>query len=655
MPKNELVNVNEPSGKPAPTDHFRNAMSLVENKRWLIKSVMSAMADGLSIQDLEMKIVFMNLFMIERFGNHVGEYCYKVYEKREAICDGCPIQKAFEDGQAHKALRVVRSNGGALRFENNASVLRDENGNIVAGLEVTRIVEARETAAEELLKREIRLAQVQSELQEKNDELETILDHIPGLVFYKDLKNTFIKVNKFLADGHRMNKEAFQGRNLAELYPKAEAEKYYSDDLALIREGKPRLNIEEPWETAHGRVWLSTSKVPIYDENNAPKGILGLSFDITEKKAASEKLKEALTFNETLIANSPYGMALYDEIGQCVRANPAGAEIIGGTVGQLLSQNFHTLPSWKQSGLLQVVERVLKSRQIASHTAELHTSFGKEATLEFRVVPVVLSGRIHILLNFVDVTSFYRIQSDLEDERSELARSNEELEKFAFVASHDLRAPLRAIESLAGWVQDDLGGSIPAESAKHLELLRKRTRRMEALLDDLLKYARVGHVGLPCEKVDTNALVRDIADSLGFNGNFVLSFADLPVFTTARLALTRVFLNLLNNAVKHHDKGRGNISIQVRERDAFYEFSVLDDGPGIPEQFLEKMFDLFQTLKPRDTVEGSGMGLAIVRKIVENIGGSVSLHPVRPRGLEVRFTWPVQPLKKTDELLTGMR
>lgn len=144
---------------------FQDAQKIVKNKEKLLETVMTSMGDGLSIQDRDMKIVYQNKFMRENFGNHIGEYCYNVYEKREKICEKCPIRLAYRDGKTHKALRVGQTEKGPFRFENIASVLKDDNGIVVAGMELCRIVEDREKAIDDYRKSE-------QELKKKNKELE---------------------------------------------------------------------------------------------------------------------------------------------------------------------------------------------------------------------------------------------------------------------------------------------------------------------------------------------------------------------------------------------------------------------------------------------------------------------------------------------------
>ncbi len=224
----------------------------------------------------------------------------------------------------------------------------------------------------------------------------------------------------------------------------------------------------------------------------------------------------------------------------------------------------------------------------------------------------------------------------------ELERSNKELATFAYVASHDLRSPLRGIAQLAEWIVEDMPEGVPPEIAAHIALMRSRVARMERLLDDLLSYSRVGRVEGETAEADVAELCRESFELLAPPPGFRLVLeGDLPRLTTRRTPLAQVFQNLIGNAIKHRDRDDGTITVSARAVRGGYAFTVADDGPGIPPQFHERIFGLFQTLKPRDEVEGSGMGLALVRKQVELYGGQVVVRSEDgSRGAAFEFTWP---------------
>jgi signal transduction histidine kinase len=253
-----------------------------------------------------------------------------------------------------------------------------------------------------------------------------------------------------------------------------------------------------------------------------------------------------------------------------------------------------------------------------------------------------------ILLHVVDVTELVRSRrlieahaEDLTRATQSLTRINRELDQFAYVASHDLKAPLRGISSLAQWIEDDLGEKLSPENRKHLALLRSRIQRMDALIDGLLLYSRAGRVRNREELVDVRQLSSEVIEMLSPPPEAVIELsAGLPVFETEKLPLQQVLLNLVANAIKHSGRRDTSVRIAAREHGEFFEFTVQDNGAGIPRQFQNRVWEIFQTLQPRDKVEGAGIGLALVKKNVEARGGRAWLESTESEGTIVHFLWP---------------
>lgn len=246
-----------------------------------------------------------------------------------------------------------------------------------------------------------------------------------------------------------------------------------------------------------------------------------------------------------------------------------------------------------------------------------------------------------VILVLKDITEQIRDKALLDRHLSDLERSNADLEQFAYVASHDLKAPLRAIDNLAGWIEEDIAEHMSDDSREHMTLLRGRIGRLEALLEGLLRYARTGRDETEQSWVDTASLVSEAVELLGEPEIVSVDIpCDLPRIHTSAAALQQVFRNLIGNAVKHRDRDDVCVEIGCRDLEAVWEFSVTDDGPGIPEQYHDRVFQMFQTLKRRDEVEGSGLGLAMVRKLVRAHGGEIDLESREgERGSVFRFTW----------------
>jgi signal transduction histidine kinase len=226
-----------------------------------------------------------------------------------------------------------------------------------------------------------------------------------------------------------------------------------------------------------------------------------------------------------------------------------------------------------------------------------------------------------------------------------LGDRNRELDQFAYVASHDLKAPLRAIANLSEWIEEDLEGQASPEVQQHMNLLRKRVHRMEALINGLLDYSRVGRSKVPIETVNVATLLAEVIDSLDPPPTFRIEAKAMPTIQARRLPLSQVFSNLISNAIKHchRDDGShrddGKIWITAQRKDKFYEFAISDNGQGIAPEHQTRIFTIFQTLEPRDKTENTGIGLSIVKKIVETEGGKVWVESEPGKGATFRFTW----------------
>jgi signal transduction histidine kinase len=235
-------------------------------------------------------------------------------------------------------------------------------------------------------------------------------------------------------------------------------------------------------------------------------------------------------------------------------------------------------------------------------------------------------------------------ERELRTNNRHLSRSNRDLEDFAYVASHDLKTPLTGIHSAAEWLEEDLRDILSDESRKILGLMRSRINRMGKLLDDLLTYSRAGRTDTAIGETDVAAIFEGILEVLGPPAHITVRVeGELPVLVTASAQLEQVLRNLINNAIKHHDKPSGEVVLSGRRVGDFVEFLVRDDGPGILPEFHDKIFQLFQTLKRRDELEGSGMGLALVKKLVEQQNSRITVHSRGDgTGAEFRFLWPSQ-------------
>lgn len=279
---------------------------------------------------------------------------------------------------------------------------------------------------------------------------------------------------------------------------------------------------------------------------------------------------------------------------------------------------------------------------------------GTFTTVEVSMVRLEVDSGVLLLVTLVDLTERIAAKAALEAYASELERSNRDLDDFANVASHDLKAPLRAVIKLAAFIEEDAGEFLPEESLSDLRLLRGRAERLDNLLAGLLDYSRVGRIAVEAERIDPSETVEEVIELYVPSERFdFIVDGHLPPVYAPRAAFYLVLRNLVMNSVKHHDLPRGTLRLSAIEEGDLVRYRLEDDGPGVPAQYADRIFQLFETLRPRDEVEGSGLGLAMVKKTMESLGGSVELVARPGRGAAFDILWPgrprrMQPLQSMD-------
>jgi len=236
----------------------------------------------------------------------------------------------------------------------------------------------------------------------------------------------------------------------------------------------------------------------------------------------------------------------------------------------------------------------------------------------------------------------------------ELRQANADLEEFTYVASHDLRSPLRGIADLVEWIGEDLGTEAPVALRRNLDRIRQRIRRMDRLMDDLLSYARAGRAATDYTSIDLAALVRGILDMQPLPATMQVRLAlDVESFQALRVPLETALRNLLANAARHHDRTDGRVLVQARHEGNQCLIEVIDDGPGVPAAAQVRIFKLFQTASTAER-GGSGIGLALTKRLVEVHGGQLELVSPWPpgggaRGACFRIVWPRFARRTSDD------
>ena len=364
-----------------------------------------------------------------------------------------------------------------------------------------------------------------------------------------------------------------------------------------------------------------------------------LKREIVEREKAEERFRSA-------VDSAWSGMVMSDAEGKMVLVNRTAERLFGYERGELLGRQVEEL----LPEALRETHREDRARFMASPTIRAmgagrdirgRRKDGEDVPVEIRLNPIQTSDGTFVLSSIIDITERKQSHSLLEAKTRELERSNSALDEFAHVVSHDLKAPLRGIASLASWIVEDSLPALSPESREHLALLSERTKRMSRMIEGILDYSRSGRSAHDDKGVDSRAVVEEVIDSLAPPETLRVRIEGrMPILYYDWTQLAQVFQNLIDNAIQHHGKPRGEVVVSCTESPEQFEFSVRDDGVGIPERHHQRIFRIFQVLEPDPERRHAGIGLAVVKRIVELHGGAVSVESVPGAGTTFRFSVP---------------
>ncbi|MFB3818475.1 MAG: PAS domain S-box protein [Candidatus Methylomirabilales bacterium] len=444
------------------------------------------------------------------------------------------------------------------------------------------------------------------------------------------------------------------------VFPSEDAWRDYTDRLIADRQLS---NFELCLQRKDGTPFWALINVGLSEPDAQGEALMeGTLVDITERKQAEEalrrvpellarkieertvELKQALESLEREMAarqalstfpeQNPHPVLRVRQDGLLLYANPASAPMLeswGCQEGRLLPEELR--------------QEFLESLALNA-AQELELVCGARI-YSLACTPHPAQGYVNVYGR--DITKRKRIEAQQERLVKDLEAVNQELRQFAYVVSHDLKAPLRAISALAGWLRKDYADKLGGEAAEHLVLLEGRARRLNTLIDGVLEYSRLGRTVEPRVPVDLRAAVGEVLDLLGWPPAVRIHLGPLPTVMAIRMPLQQILLNLLQNAIKFNDKPQPEVRIACEAVPGYWQVSVADNGPGIAERHFDKIFLMFRTLAPRDKVESTGIGLALAKKAVELQGGRIWVTSREGEGATFWFTLP------RDENVEGER
>ncbi len=344
---------------------------------------------------------------------------------------------------------------------------------------------------------------------------------------------------------------------------------------------------------------------------------------------------------KNLIETLQTGVLILDaETHAILYANPMALSIIQATEIQVLGQVCHKFVCPAERGKCPITDL---NMTVDNAERILLNVRGEKIPIIKSVKSTVIDGRGLLIETFVDISDRKKMENVNAQLIRDLEVANNELNDFAYIVSHDLKAPLRAIGSLSQWLYTDYKDKFDEKGKTQLDLLVNRVTRMQNLIDGILEYSRVGRIQKDKEDFDPDNLVREVIDSLSPPRHIsIVIDKPLPTVHYEKTSFRQIFSNLIGNAIKYMDKAQGEIHIGCTQDGNYWKFFVKDNGPGIDEKYYDLVFQIFQTLNARDDIESTGIGLSIVKKIVETYGGKIWIESDLGKGSTFYFTIPMK-------------
>jgi PAS domain S-box-containing protein len=620
-------------------------IALVESQQF-VQKVAATMPGMLYVYDLiEQRNIYSNRHSLELVGYTPEQLEELGTDITPSIVhpDDLPRAMAYQ-AQFNTALpgevleieyRVLQANGEWCWLLSQSTVFNTTPaGDVRQILGVSIDITDRKRAEEEL-------HQSQALVQRQLMEIEAIYQTAPiGLTIF-DRELRYQRVNQRLAEINGIAAEDHIGRTLREIVPSVADE---NEPLlhSIFATGEALLNLEISGETGAApgvqRTWIENC-YPLRDETGQVVAINIVVQEITDRKRAELAIQEGKAKLNYLLAAAEFGdwdLNLAD--GTAFRS--LQHDRIFGYESLLAEWSYdmfleHVLPE-DRAGVDRQYQYAIANNEPWDFECQIRRA-------DNQVRWIWASGYVYHDAQGV-ATRMLGLVADITARKTTelaLAERNQDLISFAYTVSHDLKAPLRAISNLSVWIEEDLEGKLAPETEQQFDLLRTRVKRMESMVDSLLLYARAGRQEAQLETFDFAELLAEIIDSIAPPKGFRIEIQPpLPTLTIKRIFLSQVCANLVSNAIKHHNSVEGHLHISAIEHPNYYEFIIKDDGPGIAPEHHAKVFDVFQTFASNENSDSTGIGLAIVKKIVETEQGTIRLESTLGKGTTFYVTWP---------------
>lgn len=550
-------------------------------------------------------------------------------------------------------LRALRGEAGSYEWQwagrtlhCRVGPLRDEAGRITGAAGLALDITERKAVEEGLSRARDDAESLVRQLRESEGRSRTLLASLPQRIFFKDAEGVFVQVNELFARDFGLLPDELLGKTDHDFFPPELAEKYRADDRRIMESGETETLVEFNVVGSTPRV-VEVVKKPVIGDDGEILGVLGVFTDITERKRMEEELAYERHLLHTLMDNLPDLIYFKDTASRFTRINRAHARALGlAEPGEAVGKtDFDFFPADQSHEFCGDEREIFETgRPLLDKIEVIRTATLGMRWFSATKVPVFHEGEVVGLVGVSrDVTD--RVKADLEMKKvaEELRRSNEDLQQFAYVASHDLQEPLRMVASYTQLLARRYRDRLDDDANEFIQFAVDGATRMQGLINDLLQYSRVGTRGVAFERLDLrHALDRSVANlqvAIEESGA-AITHDPLPVVDADPGQMAQLFQNLVGNALKFRGEQPPVIHVGCERSGGEWVISVRDNGIGIDPQYAERIFLIFQRLHGKGEYPGSGIGLSICKKIVTRHGGRIWVESAPEGGSVFCFTLP---------------
>ena len=587
-------------------DALKQAVIKAEDEKNKTKAIIEAMGDGIIIQDTDYKIIYQNQIQNEIFGNRAGEYCYKAYEGRDAICEDCPIELSFKDGKIHKTERSVPTDKGILYVELTGSPLRDSAGKIIAGIKVVRDITG--------------LKRVEETLRESEEKYRALFEATPVGIGIADLEGKILDCNTNMQEMTGFTLEELKSMDISVTYVDSDERKTL---LKTLQETGTVHDWEVRLKRKDGTIYNALLNADLL-ELKGHKVILTTARDITESKRYEREKDRFLK----AFASSTDGITIADEKDRFIYVNEVYAGIFGYHQEELIGNTWHQITP------PEMIAPTEKGLSNTLHNKDVGTFYGEVPGLrkDGMIVPTEVRGKGiwddngnyqgHIC-NVRDITERKRSEEAMKKYARELEEANQLKDLFTDIIRHDLLNPVTVIKGFSEILSEN--ESLP-ENRKSVEMIIKNVRKLEEMIQSAATLAKVEAMDkLDFEERNLCQILRkvisDFTPMYRNKGMSVEFFGEEKCFAQVNPHIEEIFSNLVSNAVKYSPENT-QITMGIKADGEDWMVSVKDRGNRISDEYKEIIFERFKRIEKRG-VKGTGLGLSIVKRIVDIHKGKV--------------------------------